>query len=68
MANENNVKRCWCYFKNGEPHCPLASSENELDSLHLFNGFIEQVGYVDIDTAFVCNESRKDTCKHCPFN
>lgn len=70
MAQENKkgVVRCCCYFRNGEPHCPLATNEKDLDSLHLFNSFIEPVGYVDIDKAFVCHGTRKDTCKHCPFN
>lgn len=63
----NNTTRCYCYFKNDAPHCPLAANEKDLDSLHLFNGFIEPVGFVDIDNAFVCNEPRKDSCKYCPF-
>ena len=64
----NNVTRCYCYFKNNKPHCPLAGNEKDLQDLHLFNDFIEPVGWVDIDNSFVCKEERKEHCKHCPFN
>ena len=59
------VVRCWCYSKNGEPHCPLTTDEQDLK--RYFNYFLEDIIWVDIDKSFVCHEERKEHCKNCPF-
>lgn len=66
MAQKKNVVRCWCFAKNGEPHCQLITDEQDLKKY--FNYFTEDIIWVDVDKKFVCNETRKEHCKHCPFN
>ena len=62
---QEDVVRCWCYSKNGEPHCPLTTDEQDLK--RYFNYFLEDIVWVDIDKSFVCHEERKEHCKNCPF-
>lgn len=66
MAQEKtDVVRCYCFSKNGKPHCPLTTDEKDLKKY--FNYFLEDIMWVDIDKSFVCHEERKDHCAKCPF-
>lgn len=67
MANKQSedTVRCWCFSKNGNPHCPLTTNQDDLK--HYFNYFMEDIVWVDIDKAFVCDEERTKHCEHCPF-
>lgn len=68
MSNNNKTKevvRCYCFSNNGKLHCPLTTNESDLKGM--FNYFTEHIVWVDIYADFVCKETRKPSCKNCPF-
>lgn len=65
QAKKEETIKCYCFSKHGNPHCPLAKHPDDLKKY--FNYFTEEIIWVEIDTAFVCDEERTKQCNDCPF-
>lgn len=48
-------------------HCPLTTNREDLEKTFNYQVRGEEIMEVEIDSAFVCEEERINSCINCPF-